>query len=123
MAILSSGQDIYLRQGDTGNVSFSGIPTDEEYLVYMSVYDPDNNKILSEITATEFDQETGIALFTIDENTSNSLPIGEWEYGLKICIGGMEDTLLPRSYIDDSGNLVNEQAPKFTVDYKYVEGL
>ena len=103
MAILSSGQDIYLRQGDTGNVSFSGIPTDEEYLVYMSVYDPDNNKILAEVTAEEFDQETGIALFTIGEDTSNALPIGEWEYG--------------------SGNLVNEQAPKFTVDYKYVEGL
>lgn len=122
MTILSSGQDIYLRQGDTGNVTFSGIPKDKAYSVYLSVYNPDTNTIIQEIEATSFVQATGVALFTIGENESNALPVGEWEYGLKICANGSEDTVLPRSYIDDEGELVNEPAPKFTVDYKYIEG-
>lgn len=122
MAILSTGQNIYMRQGDTGNITFSGLPTDKAYTVYLSVYNPDNESILSEITATTFTQAQGVALFTFNEDFSNGLPVGDWTYGLKICAGGSEDTVLPRAYINDSGELVKEAAPQFTVDYKYVEG-
>ena len=122
MTILSSGQNIYLRQGDTGNVTFSGIPKDKAYTVYLSVYNPDTNAIIQEIEHTSFTQATGVVLFTLDEDTSNSLPVGDWTYGLKICAGGSEDTILPRSYVNDAGELVHESAPQFTVDYKYVEG-
>ena len=122
MTILSSGQNIYLRQGDTGNITFSGIPTDKNYQVYLSVYNPDTNGIIEEILATSFTQAQGIVLFAIGEEVSNSLPVGDWTYGLKICAGGSEDTVLPRSYVDDAGELIHEPAPQFTVDYKVVEG-
>ena len=124
MTILSSGQNIYMRQGDTGNISFSGIPTDKAYTVYLSVYNPDTEKIIKEIQHTTFVQAQGQALFKLDETTSNSLPVGDWVYGLKICYSGdgSEDTILPRSYTDDSGELIHDPAPQFTVDYKYVEG-
>lgn len=123
MTILATGnKGIYLKQGDTGNITFSGIPTDKNYSVFLSVYNPDTNNIIKEIEHTSFTQATGIALFAIDEETSNSLPVGDWVYGLKICAGGSEDTVLPRSYIDDAGELIHEPAPAFTVDYKYVEG-
>lgn len=122
MSVFSTGQNIYLRQGDTGNITFSGLPTDENYDVYLSVYNPDNDSILTETTAASFDRVNGIALFTFDETFSNALPVGDWTYGLKICAGGSEDTVLPRAYINDSGELIKEAAPQFTVDYKYVEG-
>lgn len=123
MTILNAGQDIYIRQGDTGNITFSGLPTDKAYDVYLSVYNPDTENIIKEILHTSFTQAEGIALFTIDEDDSNSLPVGEWEYGLKICASdGSEDTVLPRMYVDDEGNLIQEPAPKFIVLDKYVEG-
>lgn len=122
MSVFSTGQNIYLRQGDTGNITFSGLPTDKAYEVYLSVYNPDNDRILKELLAANFTQGTGVALFTFDEDFSNGLPVGDWTYGLKICADGSEDTVLPRAYIDDSGELIKEPAPQFTVDYKYVEG-
>lgn len=122
MSVFSTGQNIYLRQGDTGNIEFSGLPTDKEYDVYLSVYNPDNERILQEVLAANFVQDTGVALFTFDEDFSNALPVGDWTYGLKICANGSEDTVLPRAYINDAGELIKEAAPQFTVDYKYVEG-
>ena len=121
MSIFSTGQDIYLRQGDTGNITFSGLPTDKAYNVYLSVYNPDMESIITELIAASFTQAEGVALFTFDETFSNGLPVGDWTYGLKICAGGSEDTVLPRTYIDGDA-LMQEAAPKFTVDYKYVEG-
>lgn len=122
MSVFSTGQNIYLRQGDTGNITFSGLPTDEDYSVYLSVYNPDNDRILQETLAAEFDRVEGVALFTFNEDFSNGLPVGDWTYGLKICANGTEDTVLPRAYINDAGELIKEPAPQFTVDYKYVEG-
>lgn len=122
MTILSTGnKSLYVKQGDTGNVAFRGIPTDKNYAVYLSVYNPDTNDIINEFLLT-FNQETGVATFLLDEDSSNALPVGDWVYALKICADGMEDTLLPRAYTDDEGELVREDAPQFTVDYKYVEG-
>ena len=121
MSVFATGQNIYLRQGDTGNIVFSGLPSDKAYGVYLSVYNPDNDTILKELEAANFAQATGIATFTFDEDFSNSLPVGDWTYGLKICANGSEDTVLPRAYIED-GELIKEAAPTFTVDSKYVEG-
>ena len=113
--------NIYLRQGDTGQVTFTGLPTDAAYGVYMSIFSPDTDTIIDELAASVFTQSTGVALFVFDETFSNSLPVGDWEYGLKICHDGTEDTLIPQTKIVD-GKLVKEKAPKFTVDSKYVEG-
>lgn len=122
MAVYSVDQNIYMRQGDTGNITFTGLPTDKTYTVYLSVYNPDENTILKELVAASFNQSTGVAVFTFNEDFSNSLPVGDWVYGLKICAAdGSEDTILPRTYIDN-GNLVQVAAPTFTVDYKVIEG-
>lgn len=121
MTILNEGKDIFLYQGDTGNITFKKLPTDKNYNVYLSIYNPDENTIIKELQGT-YTQATGVVLFSVSEDISNSLPVGDWVYGLKICSGGSEDTLLPRAYIDESGALIKEPAPKFTVDYKVVEG-
>ena len=127
MTILNKGQDLYIRKGDTGNIIFTGLPTDKVYIAYMSVYDEEKGKILTvpELSA-QVDQSTGAVNIWAGEAFSDKLPVGEWVYGLKIKSETndviSEDTLLPRSYIDESGNLVNEPAPAFVVDEKIVEG-
>ena len=120
--VSSTQNEIVLRQGDTGNIYFTSIPKDKAYNVYLSIYNPESEKILKEIEATNFVQSSGQAYFGIDEDTSNSLPVGEWEYYLKICANGSEDTIIPRIYTDDEGEIVIENAPKFRVLNKGVEG-
>ena len=123
MTILSTGEkSLYIKQGDTGNLYFRGLPKDKAYDVYFSIYDPDNYTIIKETQANVFAQAAGEAYFAIDEDFSNALPVGDWVYGLKICFNGSEDTILPRAYIDEDGNLVKENAPEIHIDNKYVEG-
>lgn len=119
MTILNNGKNIYLKQGDTGNITFKGIPTDKNYSVFMSIYNEDTNTILKEITATSVIGDT--ALFAIGEDESNSLPVGDWVYALKICADGSEDTVIPLVRVEN-GTIIKDNAPEFTVDYKYVEG-
>ena len=121
MTLFKQDNNLQLRQGDTGNIGFKRLPTDKPYNVYFSIYDPDLNTILKEVMATSFSQQTGVAVVTFNEDFSNSLPVGEWVWGLKICADGSEDTLIPRTYTDN-GIVINESAPKFTVLDKYVEG-
>ncbi len=124
MAIYSSTntKEILLRKGDTGNIYFEGLPKDKAYSVYMSIYNPENNKIINEFQATTYTQASGEAYFGVNEETSNSFPVGEWEYFLKICANGSEDTILPRIYTNEDGEIIVENAPKFTVLEKGVEG-
>lgn len=127
MTILNKGQDLYMRKGDTGDIIFTGLPTDKVYTAYMSVYDEEKGKILTvpELSAT-VNQQTGAVSIWVNEDFSNALPVGYWVYGFKIKSESngviSEDTLIPRSYIDENGNLINEPAPAFTVDEKIVEG-
>ena len=121
MTLLRDGLNLYIRKGDTGQVNFKGLPTDKNYSVYLSIYNPDTFNIIKEIQAT-FTQATGNALVSFSDTISDTLPVGEWEYALKICAGGSEDTVLPRAYTNEEGELIKEPAPKFTVDEKLAEG-
>ena len=121
MALLNEGKNLFIRQGDTGNVIYKGLPTDKNYGVYFSIYNPDTYKIIKELQGT-FTQATGTVVFTFGVDFTDDLPVGEWEYGLKICAGGTEDTILPRAYTNEQGELVQEPAPTFTVWEKVTEG-
>ena len=121
MAIYQNGKNLWLYQGDTGNILFSGLPMDKAYTVHMSIFDEDGEKIIKEITATSFNQATGVATFVVDEDASNSLQVGEFTYALKICSDGSEDTVIPETKLED-GVYSQEAAPSFIVYPKRVEG-
>lgn len=121
MTLLNEGKNLYIRKGDTGNIIFKNLPKDKSYNVYLSLYDPDTFKILKEIQGT-FTQLTGIVVFALGTTITDTLPVGDWEYGLKICFSGEEDTLLPRAYTNEQGELVRDPAPTFTVWDKVTEG-
>lgn len=118
---VSNNGDITLYNGDTGNIIFSGLPKDKAYTCYFSVNNDETGAILLEKTATEFNQNSGSARVTIDKNTSNNLPVGEWSYSFKMCYGGTENTMLPA--IKLINGVVQPQTPSgFTVLDKRVEG-
>lgn len=127
MAVLGTEDNsLYIRQGDTGQVEFTGLPTDKVYTAYMSIYNEDTNKVIAETEGVTV--VNGAVTIYFNQSFSDSLPVGEWVYALKICatvsvLGTSEDTVIPRSYVDDSGTLISEPAPAFTVDYKMVEGV
>lgn len=121
MTLLNEGKNLFIRQGDTGNVVYKNLPTDKNYTVYHSIYDPDTYKILGEIQGT-FTQASGSVVFSFGTTYTDTLPVGEWEYGLKICSNGTEDTILPRAYTNEQGELIREPAPLFIVWDKVTEG-
>lgn len=126
MAVIGTEDNsLYIRQGDTGQVEFTGLPTDKVYTAYMSIYNEETNKIVAKTDGVNV--TNGSAIIYFNQSFSDSLPVGDWVWALKICatvpvLGTSEDTVIPRSYVDDSGTLISEPAPAFTVDYKMVEG-
>ena len=121
MAIYSNGKNLWMYKGDTGNMIFSGLPKDKAYTVYFSIFDEDGEKIIQELTATTFNQSTGVATFVVNEATSNDLKVGEFTYALKICADGSEDTVIPETKFEN-GVYSQEAAPSFIVYPKRVEG-
>lgn len=120
MAIFANGKNLWMYKGDTGQVAFSGLPTDKLYNVYMSIYDENTNTIKDEIQGV-FNQSDGVVLVTMDKTTSDKLVVGEFTYALKGCYDGSEDTWIPETKLVNN-EYVQEAAPTFTVLYKHVEG-
>ena len=122
MTLLSEVKNLYIRKGDTGQVTFTGLPQDKLYSLYLSIYDPDKYKIIKEISGL-YTQAEGTVTFSFSSSITDDLPVGEWEYAVKMCdLDGTEDTIVPRAYVDDAGKIVVEEAPAFTVGEKLVEG-
>ena len=117
-----SNRNVILYKGDTGNLIFSGLPKDKAYTCYFSINNDENGAILLEKEATEFNQQSGSARVTIDETTSNSLPVGEWSYSLKMCYGTTENTVFPTINVT-GGIIIQQTPPTFTVLDKRVEGF
>jgi hypothetical protein len=121
MTLFSNNKDLWLYKGDTGNVSFGGLPKDKLYTAFFSIFDEDAERIIKEIPAKVYNQVEGTADFVIDKITSDELPIGDFTYALKICANGSEDTIIPETALEN-GVYVQKPAPSFSVYAKRVEG-
>lgn len=126
MAIYNSDKDIYLWKGDSGNITFDGLPVDKDYTVYFSISDPETNKIIAEELSIQSERRKKVT-FYLDTNFTDLLrvPVGEtkatYQYGLKICNGQDEETLIPE--VDVSGEKpIFQKAPKVYVFQKFIEG-
>ena len=126
MAIyVSKTGDIHLFKGDSGNISFKGLPTDKNYNVYFAVSNPDTSGIMAEInTVSNFSDTVEIG---ISSEFTDKLPVeadeerATYQYGLKICHGDDEYTLIPQVEVGGD-NPIFKPAPKVYVHQKYVEG-
>jgi hypothetical protein len=127
VAIYVSGKDIFLYQGDSGNITFNGLPTDKNYDVYLSINHLETNKsVTDKILPVQSERQQQVT-FSLGADATNELkvPAGEskaiYQYGLKICYGLDEYTLIPE--VDIQSVVPNFlKAPKVIVYPKYVEG-
>lgn len=122
-----SDMNIKLYQGDSGMITFNGIPTDKNWEVYFSIIDLKKNKILLEKKVESQQKESVVFTFTAEETDKLDIQIGKtftsYNYGLKICDDiGTENTLIPKVSINENGTVIFRQAPNVQVYPKYVEG-
>lgn len=90
--------DITCRQGDSGDMTLSGIPDDKEYVVYWAARDNKNNIIL-ELSAIPQNGEVKF-VFTPTDTQKFTVPSGLrnkiYYWAVKICCEeeGYEDTVV-----------------------------
>lgn len=119
--IIDDNGDIELVQGDSGQLTISGLDTDKNYTIYFAIQDEDRNAIGSEIAVNTSSLDTVTIeisasltdLLTVDEDEDTAT----YYYGLKMCDAdtGLEDTLLI------GGNEIGD-LNQITVYPKKVEG-
>lgn len=98
--------------GDSGSISISGFPTDKQtYVAYMEIHG--NIDVVKEVALNGASE----CEFSFTPSDTNSLGVGAWEYGIKICDTetGIENTVVP--------DLVNSSKAIFVVHSEKVEGL
>ncbi len=123
---VSQDGTISFYQGDSGNIIFSGLPVDKNYKVYFAISDPESNKIIAEELSTNSNYAS-IVTFALSTDYTEKLKVeaGEscavYRYGLKICSGSNEYTLIPEVEIENE-NPKFHSAPKVVVYPKYAEG-
>lgn len=101
--------------GDSGKFSVYGLPTDhDDYILYAEFHgksdEQGNHDVIKEIALNGADN-VDIEI-TVDD--TDTLGVGRWEWGLKICRGTVENTLIP--------DLVSGNKAYFIVNDKIVEG-
>ena len=115
--------NITMYQGDTGNLIFTGLPKGNTYYGYFSINNDETGAIIAEKQADEYNYTSGSAKVIIDENFSNSLPVGEWTYSFKVCtLGGTENTVIPILKVVN-GKVEKKNPPAFIVLDKRAEGV
>jgi len=119
--VVDDNGNITLVQGDSGELTVSGIDTDRNYTVYLAIQDSNRNPIGNEIVVDSGGLDSVIFVFTPE--LTNLLTVkrrdesAEYYYGVKVCDSdsGIEDTLL-------IGDSVMGDLNTITVFPKKVEG-
>ena len=92
--------NITLIQGDSGQLTVSGIPTDKNYNVYLAIQDKSRNTIGTELVVSSGNASAVIFGFTPDLTNlltvNNNEESRDYYYGIKVCdtSTNFEDTLL-----------------------------
>lgn len=127
MAIyVSKNGNIHFYKGDSGNITFKGLPTDKNYSVCLAISDPETNETIGDelVIGSNFLSSVTFTLssdFTDQFNVDEENLFSVYQYGLKICSESDEYTLIPKVEIVKE-NPVFKPAPKVIVHKKFVEG-
>ena len=113
--------DIKCRLGDSGKVTVSGLPTDDDYKVSLAVFNPADRMILNE-TSVQSDN-AGSVTIPLSVEFTTSLGVGRFFYGIKLTDSdGEEQTVLPKATEDEEGNIALSNPKWFDVKPQLVEG-
>ena len=90
--------DVYIYQGDTGEIVVNGLPTNKDYTVYLTVKDIKRKTVGSELSINS--NFKSFVKFVLSSAFTNLMTVPDDEdcavytYGIKLCDGeGTEDTL------------------------------
>ena len=107
--ICNTPYDLQTWDGDSGTITIKGLPKDaDDYVLFMEIHG--NEDVVKEI-ALNGESEISIDITVAD---TEKLGAGQWQYGVKLCQGGTENTLIP--------NLKIGPRALFVVNKKVVEG-
>ena len=107
--ICNTPYDLQTWDGDSGTITIKGLPTDaNDYVLFLEIHG--KNDVVKEI-ALNGQSECSIDI-TVED--TEKLGAGQWNYGVKLCQGGTENTLIP--------NLKIGPKARFIVNPKVVEG-
>ena len=127
MAIyVSKNGDIHFYKGDSGNITFKGIPTDKNYSVYFAVSYPDTNSVIGDELSVSSNYSSSVT-FSISASFTDKMPINSedstaiYQYGLKLCSGDDEYTVIPKVSIQNNEPVFGA-SPRVIVHKKFVEG-
>lgn len=92
--------NITLIQGDDGDVTFDGIPTDRNYEVFFAIQDDKRRPIGDEVSVMSNNMSS--VVITVPSSLTDLLTVkagqetAEYYYGVKICdeATGLEDTMI-----------------------------
>lgn len=113
--------NIKCRLGDSGSISVTGIPKDDDYKVSFAVFNPADRTILNEVSV-QSDQEDTVDI-PLNVAFTTSLGVGRFFYGIKLTDTlGEEQTVVPSAGQDEDGNVAIYNPPLFIVKPKLVEG-
>lgn len=114
--------NISCRLGDSGTVYVTNVPTDDDYTVSLGVINPPDKAILNEIKVNS-NQQSEVPI-PVSVAFTESLGIGRFYYGIKLTgTDGVEQTVIPNSYMDEDGQIEIARPNTFTVKPKLAEGL
>ena len=128
MAIyVSQNGDIHLFKGDSGNITFKGIPTDKNYTVYFAISDPDTNITVGNELSVNSNYNNSVT-FSLSAGYTDQLLLNTdemfavYQYGLKLCSGTDEYTVIPKVILNNNDEPTFLPAPSVVVHQKFVEG-
>lgn len=113
-------ENISCRQGDSGYVTVTGLPTDKDYKLYLAVSVPQTREIVGEVTVqTEMQDSVEVG---IPSAFTEKIGLGRFYYAIKLVDGEDEYTVVPKAYTDKNGEVAIANPPIFLVKRKLSEG-
>lgn len=97
MSIYKKGcYDLYMYQGDTGNIMIKGLPETYDFDMYFQVSKQSGEILISKMVSSK---EQSSVVISISADESDRLEVGTYNWGVKLCYdrdGHMtEETLIP----------------------------
>lgn len=113
-------ENISCRQGDSGYVTVTGLPTDKDYKLCLAVSVPQTREIVGEVTEQTEKQDS--VQVSIPSAFTEKIGAGRFYYAVKLVDGEDEYTVVPKAYTDDNGEVAIANPPIFFVKRKLAEG-
>lgn len=121
MAIYKKGYyDLYMYQGDSGNITLKGIPTTGNFNVHLDIYDATGNVFYHKEIMSENRCHVSIG---ISATESDTFEVGNHYYAVKLCLmNGTEETVIPSLKNTSMSPTTFKNKAMFIVYPKQIEG-